>query len=111
MATFRNTKSGVRATFGNVSIDAEIADGIRIMKFSNGFKRPDDPQDPNYTEWNVEYAKRFNLLLPSKAKLICGDDKADIELTWVVVNEPIETGKETAVRFSKELPKAKVAKP
>jgi len=102
---FKNTKDGlVVKEYPNLEIEAEIKDGIRIKMLKHGYEPTGDRRDPQYVKWTVEYKKAFNLMLPSKATLICGVNTVEYEFSWMMVNEPIETGLPTVKRFADDLP-------
>jgi hypothetical protein len=104
-AEFRNTAEGLLVNDRNgCQIEAEIKDGIRIKTLKQGYEPTGDRRDPQYVKWTVEYKKAFNLMLPSKATLICGDNTVEYEFSWMMVNEPIETGLPTVKRFADDLP-------
>jgi hypothetical protein len=104
-AEFRNTTEGLLVNDRNgCEIEAEIKDGIRVKMLKNGYEPKDGKRSPDYLKWTVEYKKAFNLMLPSKATLICGVDTAEYEFSWMMVNEPIETGLPTVKRFAADLP-------
>ena len=105
---FFNTKTGLKVEYGDIRIESEIAEGLRITRFSVGSAPVGEGKGSNFSEWNIEYKKQSGLFLPVSATLQCGRDKARYELIWEIVNEPLKLGIPTAERFQKALPKSKL---
>lgn len=100
---FKTTKAGVFIHHGQVEIEVEIKDGTRVTSFRNGFEELKG-KDKDRTEWKVEYAKKYQLILPSKATLTCGDQEANLDFIWASVNEPLDLAPKAIMeRFSKEI--------
>ncbi len=109
-ATFTNTKTGVKMVFFDISLEAEIADGLRITSFTRG-DTTSSKKDSNLSDWRVEYKKQFGQVLPSSASLHCGDSVVNYELVWESVNKPLELGIATAERFQQAMKKLNVKSP